>query len=85
MGNRPNCSCCTPMETLFPRVQVPATDAAMLAYLDRLPRAQWSAADVLLYVNFPIDRERSKRVATQWVSTLGDCDAACKVRERGFT
>lgn len=42
-------------------------DESLFSYLGTIPRAQWCAADVLLYLNFPISRARSKEVAKAWL------------------
>lgn len=51
------CECCSPA----------VTDAELFAHLDKLARSQWRAADLLLYADFPISRERSKKVAKAWL------------------
>lgn len=66
--NKNNCECCSPLGcSALCEADYLVNNTTMFAYLDHVPRAQWCAADVLLYVNFPIGRDRSKEVAKAWL------------------
>lgn len=66
------CKACDPLGRLgtatIDRNRVP-TEADILAYLDKLPRAQWAHADVMLRATFRIGKAQAVAAAKAYLRT----------------